>query len=306
MTSAIVTGGTSFIGLALVQKLLREKVHCYVIVRPNSNKVGDLPKENKFLHIILSDVKDVNAWISNIPKCDVFFHFAWDGVGAEGRSDFNIQQSNIKMSMDCLKAAQKLKCEKFIFSGSQSEYGSCNDLITEETDCAPLTEYGKAKFEFFRMASKMCQSINLKYIHLRIFSVYGYRDHPWTLVSRCIEAFSKGLEIKLSSCEQMWNYLYIDDAANAIFELSNSEKVNDNLFNIAGESTRPLKEYVEIIRTICNNNGFPKYGTRGKTIEKAYGILPDISRMKKVTGWKEHYRFEQGIKCILSKMGEIR
>ena len=303
MKSAIITGATSFIGSGLVSELLRRGIECYVIVRPGSRNLAALPRDPVgLMHVIQGDVAKPYEWIGEIPGGAVFFHFAWDGVGADGRANRKLQQKNVRMTLDCLKAAAERGNRRFIFTGSQAEYGICDDLITEDTECHPVIEYGKAKLEVLQKAGELSGNLGIEYVHLRIFSVYGPNDHPWTLVSRCVDTFLAGQDISLSACTQMWNFLYLSDAAEAIADFGDCPLDNGPVYNIAGEETCPLKEYVEIMHRLCGG-GTPCYGLLENNKEPLHGIRPDIERMKKDTHWKMKISFSTGIKRILEARG---
>ena len=77
MKSAIITGGTSFIGAGLVDRLLRDGVECYAIVRPESKNFSALPAESSRLHLIRGNASIPEEWKKQVPACDAFFHFAW-------------------------------------------------------------------------------------------------------------------------------------------------------------------------------------------------------------------------------------
>ena len=298
---AVVTGGTSFIGAKLLEELLRSGAVCYALVRPESKRLPLLPRSDR-LHIVKGNLNDPASWASIIPSCDVFFHFAWDGVGAEGRANPEIQRRNVEMALTCLRAAGRLGTKRFLFSGSQAEYGPRDGIITEETSCSPAIEYGRAKLQFLEEAKKLSQEMNIEYVHLRIFSVYGPGDHPWTLVSRCLRAFSNGEETPLSSCEQMWNFLHVEDAAEAIYRLSQCDLQGSCVFNIASEDTRPLREFVNEIWQLCEKRGTPIYGGYQGGREGVHGIKPSIARMQAVTGWRQKKSFRDGIAEMVKAM----
>ena len=47
MKKAIVTGATGMIGVALIKLLLKENYDIIAIVRPNSKKINNIPKDGK-------------------------------------------------------------------------------------------------------------------------------------------------------------------------------------------------------------------------------------------------------------------
>lgn len=60
--------------------------------------------------------------------------------------------------------------------------------------------------------------------------------------------------MELGECTQLWNYLYIDDAVNAIVKLLTGD-APAGVYNVAGEDTRPLREYIETMRALCGGQG---------------------------------------------------
>lgn len=297
MLRAIVTGGTSFIGRRLIEKLLETYDEIYTIAREDSINLQLLPESIK-LKVIYGDVRGIGELIKSIPKCDVFYHLAWGGTRGSERSDVNIQTLNIESSIKCLWAAEELGCEKFIFTGSQAEYGVCNKIISEETLCHPITEYGKAKLEFYHRAKELEKQLNLMYIHTRIFSIYGEGDQINSLVSQCVNSFSNNQELALSSCKQMWNFMNVGDCVEALVQLSQIElPVGDNnIFNIASLDTRVLIEFVEEIYEILGDRGSYKLGD-----QTGISLRPDINKLLMFTKWKPSISFKEGILTIVKK-----
>jgi len=305
MKAAVVTGGTSFIGVALTHELLLQGYRCYLIARPNSPGLALLPADNQRLHIIYADVHDVEFWEKKISSCNVFFHLAWGGVGAEGRANPEIQEDNLRLSMLCLETAARLGAHRFLFAGSQAEYGINDEYITEDTPCNPVLEYGKAKHRFLDLGHKKAAELQIEYVHLRIFSVYGPNDHPWTLINQCLQAFQQGTRIALSSCTQKWNYVYVTDAAQAIRMMGECNLLDSNpVYHIAGEDTRELWQFVDAMWKITGQRGTIGYGERGNALEKPHGIEPSVERLIQATGWRQKVSFEEGIKMMIMTEGE--
>ncbi|MEY8337821.1 NAD(P)-dependent oxidoreductase [Lachnospiraceae bacterium 62-35] len=352
----IITGGTSFIGLAVIRRMIGEGHHIWAIVRPESANRDKLPKDER-VHIIPCSLEYIDQ-LANLPETAplleslptyhstagggqgsleqnkdkpyraihgrVFLHMAWDGIGSAGRMDREIQEKNIENSMKALKAAEELCCCRFIFSGSQAEYGVHRAAATEETPCHPVSEYGRAKLEFGRRAAKACgqsaldsclkpevkgegsqpgdlterqklSSLKMEYVHCRIFSVYGPGDHPWSLVNSCLKTFEAGGHMDLGECTQQWNFLYIDDMAEAIAALLLKKERIQGIYNIAARDTRVLREFVEEVYEICGKKGSFSYGKRPFNAEGPASLIPDIHKIEQATGWRPAVSFREGI-----------
>lgn len=318
----VVTGATSFLGTALIRELLRQGHQIYAVVRPNSQNLAALTKtlaeadscgREHVLHILELELGQLDK-ISSVIKdpCDMFFHLGWDGSGSNSRTKADLQKKNVEDAVKALWGARSLCCRRFVFSGSQAEYGMYHTAAREDMDCRPMSEYGKAKAEFGRRLQEICRTweiqdnFKMEYFHVRIFSVYGPGDHPWSLVNTCLDTFLKGGRIELGACTQQWNYIYIEDLVKGLIALAFSEtdgeaSQENGIYNLAGsmDATRPLREYVEEMHRLCRGRGSYVYGKRPPNAEGAVNLIPDIRKIQARTGWKPEISFDQGIKRML-------
>lgn len=170
--------------------------------------------------------------------------------------------------------------------------------MRETDELHPLSEYGKAKAKVGREAIMRAEALGITYIHTRVFSVYGPGDHQWSLVESCMRTFKEGGIMELGACTQLWNYLYIDDAVNVIVTLLTGY-APAGVYNVAGEDTRPLREYIETIRALCGGQGTCQYGKRPPNAEGVTSLDPDITKLKEITGFHQMISFEEGIKKML-------
>ncbi len=305
--NVIITGGTSFIGLAVIGKLLEGGDRVWAAVRPGSSNKGKLPAHDN-LHTVELGMEEISRLPRLLPekRWDAFLHMAWDGVGSAGRSDPEIQEKNIRCSMEAVRAAAALGCRRFLFSGSQAEYGICREQTDEDHPCCPVSQYGKAKLEFGRQAAAFCAERSMEYIHARIYSVYGPGDHPWSLVNSCLRTFSSGGRMELGECTQKWNFLYIDDMAEAMAELLKNPALKPGVYNVAGEDTRVLREFVEEMYDCCGRRGSYEYGKRPPNAEGPASLLPDVRKLEKAAGWKPEISFREGIRRTWASLEEER
>ncbi len=300
MKTIVMTGATSFLGRNTLNSLAQEGHTIYAMVRESSSSLAQLPK-NSNIRYIYGDLGELDKFCRETDRADVFIHFAWDGSGYAGRADDSIQSRNISYSMDALRICEKLGCGSFIFSGSQAEYGRIYGKIAENTECCPVSAYGKAKLEFSRRAEEFLKRKGIRFVHLRIFSVYGPGDRASSLVSSCVKAFNSGENILLGSCSQKWNYLHIDDFVRAIMQMVHCEAM-DGIYNVAGADTRPLKDFVEEIYTLSNRTGRYELGKTKANPEGSPALEPEIGKIRKFLGWNPEVDFSEGILQIMKEM----
>ena len=313
--NVVVTGATSFIGVAMIRELIRRGHRVYGVVRPGSKQRWRLdefsaaPSGLTVLEMDLGKLDEIGGLIRE--ECQWYCHFGWDGSGSENRMKREVQQKNCEDSVKALQGAAGLGCKKFLFSGSQAEYGVCREALKEEQPCFPVSEYGKAKVDFGKRAMELVKKLRIdgaaemEYLHTRIFSVYGPGDHPWSLVESCLRAFLAGDYISLGECSQMWNYLYIGDLVKALICLLETEG-SSGYYNVAAPETetRVLRQYVRMMYEACGCHGSYSYGRRPQNAEGPANLIPDITKMQALTGWKAEVPFEEGIRRMIRQPAE--
>ncbi len=304
--NVVVTGATSFLGRAVANRLLKQGSRVYAVVRPGSENLRYLPSNQDGLVIIERELGELDTLDQVIDEpCQAFYHFGWDGSGSENRMKREVQQKNVVDALKALEGARRLGCSRFLFSGSQAEYGIHKGLLSEETECSPVSEYGKAKLDFLKQATEKTNQwqqegiSSMEYIHARIFSVYGPGDHPWSLVESCLRAFGKGEYISLGECTQMWNFLYLEDCVRALILLMEQEKESvSGIYNVAApeRETKPLREYIRQMYETMGFHGSYSYGRRRPNAEGLANLIPDISKLEKNTGFSPLVSFSEGVK----------
>lgn len=285
--------------------------------------------------------RDGFALASLVPNdLDAIIHFAWDGVGSKGRENPEIQEQNLLMSKGFYQWGLQRGVKYFLFAGSQAEYGRG----TRENP-QPVSAYGKAKLSFSRYGlsggraaedsafPKQCfrsfedkeeaelekaketeqkaeqkaeQENPMKFLDLRIFSVYGVGDHETTLVHTLVQAVLAGRSMDLSPCSQMWNFMEARDLARAIAFLLEGG-FGSGTYDLCSQDSRPLKDYVLEIeslgkaflekkegKTLSTSSSLLRFGERASNAEGPVDLKPSIKDLYD-RGFLEKISFQQGI-----------
>lgn len=291
---AVVTGATGMIGLALIRKLSAEGFYIYAVARPGSRRKSDIPESDnvEILECDLSDYHRLPELIGN--SCDMFFHLAWEGTFGGSRNDMELQVKNIAGAMKAAEAAKALGCSVFVGAGSQAEYGRCGKTISHDTPTNPENGYGIAKLCAGQMTRIYCRSKGIKHIWDRIFSVYGEYDGQQTMVMSAVAKFVNGEKPSFTAGEQMWDYLYCEDAANAIY-LSAAKGVDGSVYCIGSGEARPLKDYILAIRDRVNPLLEAGLGEIPYSENQVMYLCADTDNLRRDTGFVPEFTFEQGI-----------
>lgn len=295
MKKIIITGATSFIGRFIVISFIKNGWVVYAICRKNSVNLDKLPITSN-LHIVYSDFSNLECICAEIKEADVFLNLAWAGTSQKNRDEISVHENNVKNSLAAIRISKKLNCKYFFETGSQAELGVCSSKQYETTECNPFSEYGKSKVRILREGMSISEELGIKYIHLRIFSVYGPGDHDYTLVSTCLDKMEKNLAVDLSECTQKWNFLYVEDAGNVIYKTIEScieKNTPSSIINIASKDTRQLKSFIEEMLEITNSKSCLNYGA--KIPQNIVSLDPDIKILEGHIGNFDFTSFHDGI-----------
>lgn len=292
--TAVVTGATGMLGLALMRKLTSESYYIYAVVRPGSARISNIPAaENiKIVECALESYDKLPDLIND--RCDAFYHFAWDGTYGSARDDMSIQTMNIRGAVLAAQAAARLGCRVFAGAGSQAEYGRKEDIISPDTPTLPETGYGAAKLCAGHMTRIECAKNSIKHIWYRIFSTYGPYDGANTMIMSVINDLIDGKRPACTAGEQLWDYLYCDDAARAFYLAA--EKGNDGaVYCIGSGEAFPLREYITTLRNAVDPEKEIGFGEIPYYPKQVMHLCADISSLKNDTGFVPRYTFSEGI-----------
>ncbi len=284
-----ITGASSFIGVELC-RYLSDNGHSVIAMSRRENEHLEEIKKDGHLQVFRADMQSLFDKAKGI-SADVFIHLAWAGTTHEDRNNPDIHEENVRLSLECVKLAKQMGCLLYVDAGSQAEYGIVPGVLTEETPCNPITAYGKGKLKMYQESAKLTKELGLKYIHLRILSVYGEKDHDETLIKSTIRKLKANEPIEMQSGGQKWNYVYVKDAARQIAELSinavNDEGFKQEIYNIASNDTRKLQDFIIAMKEITASASELSFG--GYNEENDVNLCPDMRKtgavVKPLTKW---------------------
>lgn len=295
MKRAIVTGATGVVGMALVNKLIRENVEVLVFCNRNSIRMDAIP-ESRLVRIRQVDLNDYSSVQNGSKeKYDVFYHLAWAGTTGKYRSNLQMQTDNIRYAVDAVDMAARFGCNMFVGAGSQAEYGRQFEKLTPRTAVNPENGYGIAKLSAGLMTRQEAFIKNMKHVWVRILSVYGPFDGMESLINYAISELLQGKRPEFTKGEQIWDYLYSEDAAEALYRIGETGKTGHTYVLGSGEERR-LADYLLELRNVVNPRVELCFGKRPYAEKQVMYLSADISDLQRDTGFVPGISFHEGIK----------
>lgn len=292
----IVTGATGAVGSAVVRRAIENGMDVTCIVHQGSKRLGNLPQSDK-VHIVECDLHDYRT-LSLDGQYDAFIHLSWEKTFGASRDDAEVQTRNIQYTLDAVQLAHRCGCSVFVGAGSQAEYGVQSVDLTPDLPVKPESGYGIAKYAAGKLSAMLCKNLGMRQCWVRILSVYGPNDGENSLISYLIREFMAGNSPQLTKCEQMWDYLYADDAADAILAVA-EKGVDGKAYPLGSGNGRRLSEYVEDIKNVINPTIAVQFGVKDYYPHQPMHLVADVSDLTLDTGWKPMFTFIEGIKRFI-------
>lgn len=292
------------IGATLVDACLKQGIHCVCLIRPHTKRIARLPT-SPLIQMFSCPLEEMKRFepAEEMQDCDVFYHLGWAGTSKTARYDASIQAGNIQYTLDAVALAKKMGCHTFVGVGSQAEYGRKDHAIKPEETVAPDMAYGIAKYAAGQLSALRAKELGLGHIWGRVFSVYGPWDNEGTLVRSLLEQFAQGQCPPLTACQQIWDYLYMSDAGEAL-RLIGEKGQAGKVYNIASGQARPLREFVEI--TAAHFKDLPEipFGSLPYGENQVMHLCGNIASLQEDTGFRPAVSFEEGIRRTIRRMEE--
>jgi len=285
------------IGVAVIRECIKNKIEVLAIVQRNSKKIGRIP-DSPLITLCECNLDELQQVEDEKGAYDVFYHFAWGFTAKQTRDDPVLQARNIQYTLDAVKLAGRLGCQKFVGAGSQAEYGIVHERIDSQTKVAPISSYGIAKHAAGMLSAKLCAQYGMIHIWGRIFSVYGCNDSEETMLSYAVNRFLRQEKARFSAATQYWDYLFEEDAGKILYLLG--EKVHKSgVYRIAYGESRPLKEFILELKDLFPGN--PEYEFDGNTdTRRLVSLQADIDDLVRDIGFRPEIPFEEGIKKVIA------
>ena len=291
---AVITGATGAVGMALLAELAKNGVEVLVLSRPGSarNERLKISDKVKVAACDLSGLKDYQP--SEGESYDWFFHFGWIGTTGTARNDMHLQNKNVEYTLDAVELAERLGCKVFIGAGSQAEYGRVEGKLSDKTPTNPEMGYGIAKLCAGSMSRIMCASRGIRHVWVRILSVYGPYDNEVSMVISTLRKMINGETAEFTAGEQIWDYMYSEDAARALVALAQNGKDGD-VYCLGSGQPAMLKEYIMKMRDAANPACEIGLGKRPYAQNQVMYLCADTEKLTSDTGFAPSVSFEDGI-----------
>lgn len=295
MKRVIVTGANGFVGRAVVRKLAEKGYYIYAVVRESCTDTAEL-KSIKNVEIVFLNMNHYDCLKNKIPEntFTAFYHFAWEGSAGAARGSEKVQLENVRNSCRAVRSAGNMGVKRFIFASSIMEYEIIK-LMGRRMSPPVSSQYCTAKIAADFMCRTIANDQGMEYVSGIISNIYGPGEKSQRLVNTSIKKLLNGERASFTPGEQLYDFIYITDAAE-LFALLAENGSSNGAYYIGSGKPKKLKEFLwELGEAVSSKDDIRLGDLDFQGISLSYHEF-DISAAARELGYQTKIDFKEGIK----------
>jgi UDP-glucose 4-epimerase len=301
----LVVGGLGFIGLNLTGRLIRLGARV-TVVTPAIERHRDTAADcaARGVRILEGDLRDADAMRHAVAGEDVVFNLAGQSGAVRSMedpwTDLDVNCRGNLVLLDALRAANT--AAKLVFVSSRLAYGRTGaDPVAEEQRPDPLCVHAVHKVAVEQYLRLYGQLYGLKCAVARLTNPYGpgqpSERTAYGIVNRMIHLALSGEALPVyGDGRQRRDYIYIDDAVDALLTLGESDASTGRLYNVGSGIGTPLVEMARAITAMAGRGHvrFVPWPPLAERIETG-DFVADITRIRREIAWEPRVPLTDGL-----------
>jgi len=303
--TVLVLGGLGFIGGRLSDRLLASGARV-TIVTPRRDRHAALATDFETLgaRIVEADIRDSAAMSAAVVDQQLIFNFAGQSGAVQSMDDpWTDLDVNCRGNLTLLEALRaRNNGAKVVFAGSRLEYGRQDrQPVPEDAVRAPLCLHAIHKAAVESYLALYANLFGIRYTVARLTNPYGpgqpRERTAYGIVNRMIHLALAGDTLPVyGDGSQRRDYVYIDDAVNALVALARSERSDGQAYNVG---TGTGVSFVEMVDAVIRSAGSGKkrhveWPPLAGQIETG-DFVADVSKIRDELGWEPSVSLGEGL-----------
>jgi nucleoside-diphosphate-sugar epimerase len=286
MANVLVTGGTGFLGSALVRRLARAGDRVLVLVREGSETRRLAPVQER-VELLRCDVGEVGTWEPKVRRFapERVFHLAWYAEPGKYLTDVGKNLLHLALGSMFVERVLQMRPSQFVVTGTCYEYDTRAGYLREDvTPEAPGHIYSACKLALKHVALRLAADANVPLVWARIFYLFGPYEDPRRLVPLITAAARSGRPLRLKTHGlQVRDYLHVDDVAAGLDHAARLGR--PGVVNVgSGEPVR-VREFARDVAKAVGRDDVLSFAHEDTLLDEPPFVCADSSRLRSL-GWK--------------------
>jgi len=299
----IVTGGAGFIGSHIVDQLVAADNEIIIIDDFSIGKWENIDhhRTNTQVHVQRADVRDLDAMVRLTKGADAVFHLACACVRASLNDPMSSHDINATGTLNMCQASLKNGVKRFVYTSSSEVYGSALYVPMDEGHpWNPTNAYGASKAAGELYALAYWRSYGLPSVVVRLFNVYGPREHSEGTRAEVIPKFvmraMAGLQpVIFGTGQQTRVFTWVEDTVWGIIKAAECDELVGDCVHLGGRQEVSIAATCNLVlRKLGRHDLKPIYLEDGRPgdVERH---CADISKAKRLLGFSPTVDIDVGI-----------
>jgi UDP-glucose 4-epimerase len=304
----LITGGAGFLGSALANRLVAEK-HTVLVLDDLS--AGDPRRLHAKVLFTRGDVRDVPRLWTLLQGVDCVYHLAArvrvpESIHYPG--DYN--QVNVGGTVALMEAVRDTGVNRVVLASSGALYGEqAHQPIVESQVPSPNSPYGVSKIAAEHYLSTLGTLYGIETVALRIFNAYGPGQelppsYPPVIPQLLRQAQTGGSLVIFGDGTQTRDFVYVDDAVDALLAAASATDVNRAVINIGSGREISIDKLAAKVARVTGKQVNILYN-RGQS-GGVSRLVADVSLARQLLGWQPRTELEQGLRLTLERDPRFR
>jgi len=293
----LISGASGFVGANLARRALRDGHEVHLLLR-SGYRSWRLDEIASHVHLDGADLADrdgVRAAVRRI-RPDWVFHLAAYGAYSSQQDVERMASTNLLGCVSLLDACVEVGVGAFVNAGSSSEYGLKDHAPDEEESLNPNSPYAITKAAATHYCRFKARESGIHAVTARLYSVYGPYEEPSRLIPTLIVRCLNGELPPLVSPETARDFIYVDDAVDAMVTVANAVVPAGSVFNVCSGAQVKLKDVVDTARQLMGVDAEPDWGTMAARSWDTDVWVGTGARLERELGWRVSTSFAEGLR----------
>jgi UDP-glucose 4-epimerase len=293
----MVTGGLGFIGSNLARRLAPLGADILLVdslIPDYGGHLFNIDGIESQVRVNIADIRQRTTMNYLVRDREVIFNLAGQVSHIDSMLDpYNDLEINCKSQLTVLEACRRNNPDaKVVFAGTRQVYGKPDRLPVDETHLVRPTDINginKVAGEYYHLVYN--NVFGVRACSLRLTNIYGprqlVRHNRQGFIGWFIRLVVEDKEIQIfGDGQQLRDFVYVDDAADAFLRAGATDDVNGQVFNVGGAQPISHLDLVALLIETAGTGSFRlvEWPAEKKMIDIG-SFYADSTRFREATGW---------------------
>ena len=303
--NVLVTGASGFLGANLIRGFPNQSTAICATIRPGSNRwrLDGIEDEGLVMkEMDVSDQANVKQIFTEV-KPEIVINCASYGVNYADQDPSKAVLVNVNGVLNIIDACSQFSVQRLIHIGSSSEYGDKDHMIKEDEVLEPTSIYGVTKSCGSSLTIQRSKELGIDAVVLRPFGVWGTFEASYRLVPQIISVSRSNKSLKLTGGDQIRDYTYVKDMADAVTAVANISKFPiGEIINICSGTPIKLRDFVLNIAKVLGVESRLEFGELPYRPTEMWHVVGDTSKFDNLNlGHLTKTAISEGINAMLEE-----